>query len=100
MTAAPAPAPPPPLTIVVTNARIATGDPQRPWVTALGVAGDALAALGPAAEILKRIAPATRVVDAGGATIGLPDGAAIGSRVRVVTEGDTVRVLVPPDHDS
>lgn len=70
-------------TIIVANARIATGNPARPWVTALAIRGETLTAIGSAAEILKLAGPATRVVDAGGRTISLPHGASIGSTIRI-----------------
>ncbi len=70
-------------TLIIANARIQTGDPARPWVTALAIRDEALAAMGSAAEILKLAAPTTRVVDAGGRALALPHGCKIGSTIRV-----------------
>ena len=72
---------------MVVNARIATGDPKRPWATAVAFDGDVLAVLGVAAEIQKLATPATRVIDAHGQIIHLPPQARIGSTVQLV-EGD------------
>ncbi|MGI8507858.1 MAG: hypothetical protein ACR2MQ_00875 [Gemmatimonadaceae bacterium] len=77
-----------PPTLIIANARIATGDPARPWVTALAIRGETLAATGSAAEILKLAAPATRVVDAGGRAITLPRDLKIGSPISVAFDAD------------
>lgn len=87
-----------PLTLVVTNARIATGDPQRPWATGLGIRTDTLAVLGSAAEILKLAASDTTIITAHGQQLELPRGAAIGSRVTVSVAPDgQVRILSSRD---
>ena len=77
-----------PLTLIVTDARIATGDPRRPWATALGLRAGNLAVLGSAAEILKLAASDTTIVPAHGQHLELPRGAAIGSRVTVSVAPD------------
>src|SRR5512134_1522900 len=50
-----------PVTLVVTNARIWTGNPQRPWAEAIAVAGDRIAAVGSGAEIAKLAGNAHRI---------------------------------------
>ena len=77
-------------TLVVTNARISTGDPRRPWATALALSGATLAAVGAAAEILKMAAPETQVINANGQTIVLPASVAVGSAVHVTVAADGV----------
>jgi hypothetical protein len=57
-----------PVTLVVTNARIWTGNPQRPWAEAIAVAGDRITAVGSGAEIAKLAGDARRI-DAGGQMI-------------------------------
>jgi len=78
--------------VILTNARIGTGNPARPWTTALALEGDTLAAIASAAEILKLAGPATRVLDAGGRTVTLPPGVVVGSRVHLITDDGDVRV--------
>lgn len=77
-----------PPTLVIANARIATGDPARPWITALAISDETLAAMGSAAEILKLAVPTTRVVDAGGRALALPRDFRIGSPIRVTFDAD------------
>lgn len=72
-----------PPTTIVTNARFSTGDPVRPWVTALALLGDSFETMGSAAEIMKLARTDTRVLDAHGRSIDLPAG---------LTRGDTVRL--------
>lgn len=86
--------------MILTNARIATGDPRRPYATALAISDGVLAALATAAEILKLARPGTRIIDARGMPVALPSGATVGSRVRVVTEDDRVQILAPPEDGS
>jgi predicted amidohydrolase YtcJ len=52
--------------LAVVNAKVWTGDPRRPWATALAVAGDRLVAVGSTAEVRKLVPPGVRVIDAGG----------------------------------
>ena len=72
-----------PPTLIVVNGRIATNDPTRPWATALAIREKELAAIASTAEIIKTANSATQIVDAGGRTIVLPPGVAVGSMVRV-----------------
>lgn len=58
---------------LIVNARIATGDPRRPWADAMLVEGDTVLEIGSSAALRKRAADA-EVVDARGAEVG-PDGA-------------------------
>ncbi|MGQ0647359.1 MAG: amidohydrolase [Gemmatimonadaceae bacterium] len=53
------------VTLAVVNARVWTGNPQRPWVDAIAVRDDRIAALGSSAEIRKLAGRAT-VIDARG----------------------------------
>jgi len=82
-----------PPALIVTNARIATGDPRRPWATALAVDGGTLAAVGSAAEILKLAGPSTRIVNLAGRALELPPGSVVGGALHVILsdEGDVVR---------
>lgn len=50
-----------PVSLVITNARIWTGSPQRPWADAIAVAGDRIAAVGSGAEIAKLAGDARRI---------------------------------------
>jgi predicted amidohydrolase YtcJ len=50
-----------PVTLVVTNGRIWTGNPQRPWAEAMAMAGDRIAAVGSGAEIAKLAGRARRI---------------------------------------
>jgi predicted amidohydrolase YtcJ len=63
---------------LVVNARIATGDPRRPWADALLMEDGRVVATGSSAELRKR-APDAEVVDARGADVGR-DGAPYSSR--------------------
>jgi predicted amidohydrolase YtcJ len=74
--------------VIVTNARIETGNPARPWATALGIRDGKLAVVGMAAEILKMVRADTRVVDAAGQLLTLPPGTAVGSRVTLTVAPD------------
>ena len=75
-------------TLLVVNARIATGDPKRPWATGLAFDEKILAAIASAAELVKRAGPSTRVIDAGGRTLRVPPGVGVGSVVRVAVSED------------
>ncbi|MEX2181480.1 MAG: hypothetical protein WD771_05520 [Gemmatimonadaceae bacterium] len=60
---------------LIVNARIATGDPRRPWADALLLDGDRVMAIGASAELRKRARAAdVEVVDAQGGVVE-PDGA-------------------------
>ncbi len=57
------------ITCVIVNARIATGDPRRPWADGAALAGARVVHVGSSAEA-RKLAPATaRVVDAEGAEL-------------------------------
>jgi N-acyl-D-aspartate/D-glutamate deacylase len=71
------------LSLIVTNARIRTGDAARPWATALGVQDGRLAVVGSAAEILKLAGAGTTVIDARGQHLALPVDVAVGSHITV-----------------
>lgn len=55
--------------VLIVNARIATGDPRRPWADAVVHDGTTVLAIGSSAELRKRFAPEARVVDTKGAVI-------------------------------
>jgi hypothetical protein len=79
-------------TLIVTNAQIPTGDPRRPWATALAILEKKLAAIGSSAEIQKLARPSTRIIDAGGRVVPLPAGTTVGSdiNVTVLANGEVV----------
>ena len=54
-----------PPTLVVTNARIWTGDARRPWADGLAVRGERIAAVGSSAE-MRKLAAGAEVLDLGG----------------------------------
>ena len=84
-----------PLSVILTNARIRTGDPSRPWVTALGLKDGKLAVAGSAAEILKMAANDTTIIDAEGRVLSLPSGVGVGSALNVdIGAGNTVTFRV------
>lgn len=58
-----------PATLVVTGARVWTGDPERPWAEAVAARGETLAALGNASEIEKLIGPGTTVISVPGSLL-------------------------------
>ena len=66
----------------IVNARVATGDPKRPWADAVLLEGDRVVMVGSSAAIRKLTGPETIVVDANGATVTVVDG-------RVVSENKT-----------
>lgn len=49
--------------LLLVNGRVYTLDPERPWVEAVAIEGDRIAAVGTTAEISARRGPATRVID-------------------------------------
>ena len=64
-------APPPddPATLVVTGARVWTGDPQKPWAEAVAARGESIAAVGSAAAIETLIGPGTTVISVPGSLL-------------------------------
>lgn len=55
--------------LVITNARVFTNDPARPWAEAVAMKGQRVVAIGTAGEALAGRGPATRVVDAAGRVV-------------------------------
>jgi len=86
------------LSVIVTNARVSTGNPARPWATAIGIADGKLAVVGMAAEILKMARADTSVINAAGQLLTLPTGKTVGSRLTLAVESDG-RVTVHSSHD-
>ena len=72
------------VTLAVVNARIWTGDPSRPWETAVAVSGDRIVSVGSTAAIRKLAGSGARVVDANGQMV-VPG--FIDSHVHFVTSG-------------
>jgi predicted amidohydrolase YtcJ len=58
-----------PVSLAVVNARVWTGNPQRPWADALAARGDTIAAVGSSAEVKKAAGEGARVIDAHGAMV-------------------------------
>ena len=58
-----------PVTLAVVNARVWTGNPQRPWADAIAARGDTIAAVGSSAEVKKMAGEGARVIDARGAMV-------------------------------
>lgn len=56
-----------PADLLLTNGRVYTLDPARPWAEALALRGDRIAAVGSNAEIARLRGPASRVIDLRGA---------------------------------
>lgn len=65
---------------LIVNARIATGDPRRPWADAMLLDGSRVIEVGASAALRKRAGDA-EVVDARGAEVA-PDGAPFGVESR------------------
>jgi predicted amidohydrolase YtcJ len=59
----------PPAALAVVNARVWTGNPQRPWADAIATRGDTIVAVGSSAEVQKTAGDDARVIDAGGAMV-------------------------------
>jgi predicted amidohydrolase YtcJ len=58
-----------PVSLAVVNARVWTGNPQRPWADAIAARGDTIAAVGSSAEVKKAAGEGARVIDAHGAMV-------------------------------
>jgi len=58
-----------PATLIVTGARVWTGDRRHPWAEAVAVRGERIAAVGTAAELERLAGPATRRVEAHGGMV-------------------------------
>ena len=78
---------PPSASLVVTGARIWTGDPELPWAEAVAVAGEEILAVGPAGDIETLIGPETEVIAAQG---GLVVPGFIDSHVHFLVGGSTI----------
>ena len=78
----------PGLSVIVTNSRVETGNPARPWASALGIRDGKLAVVGMAAEILKMARADTRVIDGAGQLLTLPAGTVVGSHVTLTVTPD------------
>jgi predicted amidohydrolase YtcJ len=78
---------PPSASLVVTGARIWTGDPELPWAEAVAVADDEILAVGPAGDIKSLIGPETEVITADG---GLVVPGFIDSHVHFLAGGSTI----------
>jgi len=76
------------MTMIVTNARVKTGDPVRPWATALGIRDGKLAVVGSAAEILKMASTDTKVVDARGQLVELSPDVRVGISTTVTIDAN------------
>lgn len=57
------------VTLAVVNARVWTGNPQRPWADAIATRGDTIAAVGSSAEVKKVAGEGARIIDAKGAMV-------------------------------
>jgi predicted amidohydrolase YtcJ len=58
-----------PATVIITNARVLTMDPDRPDAGAVALAGERVLAVGDESEIAALAGPDCEVIDAGGATV-------------------------------
>jgi predicted amidohydrolase YtcJ len=58
-----------PATLVVTGARVWTGNPAQPWAEAVASRGETIVAVGSAAEIEKLVGPETAVITAPGSML-------------------------------
>ena len=58
-----------PATLIVTGARVWTGDRRHPWAEAVAVRGERIAAVGTAAELERLAGPATRRIEARGGMV-------------------------------
>ncbi len=57
------------VTLAVVNARVWTGNPQRPWADAVAARGDTIVAVGTSAEVKKAAGEGARIIDAKGAMV-------------------------------
>ncbi len=55
--------------LVLTNGKVFTADPGRPWAEALAIRGERIAAVGSAAEVRALAGPQTRVIDLRGRVV-------------------------------
>lgn len=80
--------------LVITNAKVFTNDPARPWGEAVAMKGERVVAVGTTADALAAKGPATRVIDAGGRVLvpGFND-----AHVHVDVSPDTVSLALDQD---
>jgi predicted amidohydrolase YtcJ len=52
--------------VILTNGKIWTGDPQRPWAEAVAIEGNRIAAVGATADIVKLAPPGARIINLNG----------------------------------
>jgi predicted amidohydrolase YtcJ len=52
--------------ILITNARVFTGDAARPWAESVAIAGSRITSVGASSELRRLAGPSTRVIDANG----------------------------------
>jgi predicted amidohydrolase YtcJ len=64
--ASPALPSPPPAALIVTGARVWTGDRRHPWAEAVAVRGERIVAVGTAAEVMRLAGPGTRRIEGRG----------------------------------
>ena len=57
------------ITRLIVNARVATGDPRRPWADAIALADDVIVHVGASAALRKLVPPGVEIIDAKGATL-------------------------------
>lgn len=57
------------LPFAIVNARVWTGDAQRPWADAVAIADDTILLVGSSAEVRKRVPTGARVIDAQGGLV-------------------------------
>ncbi len=57
------------ITLAIVNARIWTGDAQRPWADAIAIAGNKIEYVGSSSELRKRSLASARLIDAHGAFV-------------------------------
>lgn len=65
--------------VLIVNARIATGDPRRPWVDAVVLEGTTVVEIGSSAALRKRFGAMMQVIDARGAEFESADAASVAS---------------------
>src|SRR6266545_4780485 len=61
-----------PTTFAITNAKVYTGDPRKPWAEAIAWSGDRIVAVGPRRAVERKLGPKPRLIAAGGMLV-LPD---------------------------
>jgi predicted amidohydrolase YtcJ len=67
--------------VLIVNARIATGDPRRPWADAVVLEGDQVVVIGSSAELRTRCGAQVRVIDAQGVLLDPAQSVAVAQRI-------------------